>query len=74
MQGRTEAGFIVRLLLPPGMTPEDALEELRTAIAFGEPRISLQYILPCSSTASAGPGSAVYGPARILPGREMPEP
>lgn len=37
---------MVRLKLPPGMTPEQAGNELRTAISFGQPEISLQYVLP----------------------------
>jgi hypothetical protein len=40
----TRAGYLVRLTLPPGMTPEAAGAELRTCIAFGRPEISLQYV------------------------------
>jgi len=36
---------MVRLTLPPGMTPEKAADELRTCISFGQPEVSLQYVL-----------------------------
>jgi hypothetical protein len=41
----TQAGYIVRLTLPPGMTPEKARDELQTCITFGQPEVSLHYIL-----------------------------
>lgn len=40
----TQVGFLVRLTLPPGMTPEDAGSELRTCVTFGHPEVSLQYV------------------------------
>jgi hypothetical protein len=40
----TQAGYLIRLTLPPGMTPEKARDELQTCITFGQPEISLQYV------------------------------
>lgn len=44
-RGGTRAGFMIRLTLPAGMTPEQARDELRSAISFGHPEISLQYVM-----------------------------
>jgi hypothetical protein len=37
-------GFSVQLQIPDSMTPEQAEAELRTAISFGRPEISRQYV------------------------------
>lgn len=50
----THVGYMVRLTLPPGMTPEAAQEELRTCISFGRPEVSLQYVEEVPSVAAAG--------------------
>lgn len=34
----------VTMKIPDGMTPEQALRELHTSIAFGQPRISVQFV------------------------------
>lgn len=36
---------MVRLILPPGMTPEAARAELLSCISFGQPEVSLQYVV-----------------------------
>ena len=38
---RTVAAYLVRLRLPPGMTPEQGLLEMRRGIAFGQPEVTL---------------------------------
>ena len=38
---RTVAVYLVRLRLPPGMTPEQGLLEVRCGIAFGRPEVTL---------------------------------
>ncbi len=44
----TQAGFMVWLTIPLGMTPEAVRDELETCISFGRPEVSLQYVLPPS--------------------------
>ena len=41
----TTAGYLVRLTLPPGMTPEQAMAELQTCVTFGQPEVRLHYVL-----------------------------
>jgi len=40
-----EVGYLVRLKLPPGMTPAQGRDELRRAIGFGRPEVTLMYPL-----------------------------
>lgn len=42
------AGYLIVLSLPPGMTPEQAQRELGSCISFGDPEISLQWLLPAA--------------------------
>jgi hypothetical protein len=35
---------MIRLKLPPGMSTRQAQDELRTAVSFGQPEITLQYV------------------------------
>lgn len=40
----TRVGIYVWLTLPPGMTPDQAVAEVRTSVAFGKAEVKLQYV------------------------------
>lgn len=37
--------ILVELRCPPGMSPEEAVEEVRRSVGFGQPEVTLVYIL-----------------------------
>lgn len=41
----TEIVALVRLRLPPGMTPDQGVIELRRAVGFGQPEVTLMDVL-----------------------------
>ena len=40
----TRIGIYVWLTLPPGMTPDQAVAEVKTSVAFGQAEVRLQYV------------------------------
>jgi Helix-turn-helix domain len=44
--GNVTVGVLVVLRPPAGMTPEQAVAEVRKGIEFGSPQVHLQYVLP----------------------------
>jgi helix-turn-helix protein len=39
-----DVGILVRLRLPPGMTPRQAMHEVAVGVGFGSPRVSLHFV------------------------------
>jgi hypothetical protein len=44
--GGAEAAILVRLTLPSGMTPRQAVHEVAVGVSFGRPEVSLHYVRP----------------------------
>jgi excisionase family DNA binding protein len=45
-RGNATVGILVVVRLPDMMTPEDAVNEVRRGIEFGEPRVGLHFVVP----------------------------
>lgn len=45
----TQIAVMVRITLPPGMSPEQATEEIKGSIEFGKPEVQFMYVLETES-------------------------